>query len=76
MGTRDGFIVNKRFPVANTSPPLTVPWAVAERALMEYCRLYGDRPANNPLHKWWNRGGLTEFELVTWYGRHWWEVAE
>ena len=72
-------MIDKRFPVANTDPPLTIPWEVADtcadnrsRCFWESERVIG-MSAQQKLE--WD-GGFTESELDTWYGRHWREVAE
>ena len=72
----------KRFPVANTSPLLTVPWEVAQQAQDECNRRFDEAtildvsPKPWTLDEWASYGGMTIAELDTWYGRHWREVAE
>lgn len=64
--------MDKRFPVANTDPPLTVPWEVAEQAYLAYHSLLSQQS----LERFSRNGGFTEAELDTWYGKHWQEVAQ
>ena len=73
-------MANRRFPVANTDPPLTVPWDVAEQAHSTYL-LRWVQPAHKRgiiigLSRRKEMGGFTKAELDEWYGPHWREVAE
>ena len=60
-------MTNKRFPVANTDPPLTIPWELAERAHNEFVNQGGvSVSAENRVASWARHGGLTEDELDEW----------
>lgn len=67
-----GHMESKRFPVAGTNPPLTIPWEVAELAYAVYSQKYG---YDQSLERLGKRGGFYSEELDTWYGPHWREVA-
>ena len=72
-------MTDKRFPVANTSSPLTVPWEVADTACQNRAHAMYQEDGVLGLDargmlKW--EGGLTEQQLDTWYGRHWREMAQ
>lgn len=72
-------MTERRFPVAGTDPPLTIPWEVALDAHKIYCIEYHNYDADGvplSLETYATEGGFTESELDTWYGKHWREMAE
>lgn len=65
-------MTDRRFPVANTDPPLTIPWEVAETS-WNRC---SDVPFDSEIQRHFlDIGGMTPLELDKWYGKHWREMA-
>ena len=68
-------MTNRRFPVL-TDPPLTIPWEVAEQAYAKYLEFSMQQRHRYSFQEMACKGGMAPFELDTWYGKHWREVAE
>ena len=56
----------KRFPVAGTNPPLTIPWEIAKQAQATFVLEWGWPKNPIPLDLREKLGGFTEGQLDAW----------